>query len=73
MKLGNAISQIGNENNESGPTIIGLAEVENKKALKDLVNTKTLVQENYNYIHYDLWTSEVLTLHCYTNPKILKY
>lgn len=33
------------------PEIIGLAEVENKTVLKDLVNTKSLIKGNYGIIH----------------------
>lgn len=53
VKLGTAISQIGEENTEFAPVIVGLAEVENKKALSDLVNSKNLKDENYSYVHYD--------------------
>ncbi|WP_299098358.1 endonuclease/exonuclease/phosphatase family protein [uncultured Winogradskyella sp.] len=53
LKLGTVISKIGNENSNSAPDIIGLAEVENEKVVKDLVNSKNLIEENYSYIHYD--------------------
>jgi predicted extracellular nuclease len=53
LKLGTVISQIGEENAEVSPAIIGLAEVENKKVLSDLVNSKNLIEQNYSYIHYD--------------------
>ena len=53
LKIGTAISKIGEENTKVAPIIIGLAEVENKKVLSDLVNSKNLIDENYSYIHYD--------------------
>ena len=53
LKLGTVISQIGNENSKASPAIIGLAEVENKKVLSDLVNSKNLIEQNYSFIHYD--------------------
>ena len=53
MKLGNVISKIGTEDTESAPAIVGLAEVENKQVLNDLVNIETLANENYSYVHYD--------------------
>lgn len=53
LKLGTVISQIGEENSEASPAIIGLAEVENKKVLSDLVNSKNLIEQQYSYIHYD--------------------
>jgi len=52
-KLGTVISQIGKENTKAAPIVVGLAEVENKKVLNDLVNSKNLKDENYSYIHYD--------------------
>ncbi|NRD18735.1 endonuclease [Winogradskyella eckloniae] len=52
-KLGTAISKIGYENSNKAPDIIGLAEVENEKVLKDLISNKNLSHLNYSYIHYD--------------------
>lgn len=53
LKLGTVISKIGDGNTEVAPIIVGLAEVENKKALSDLVRSETLIQEAYSYIHFD--------------------
>ncbi|WP_179318630.1 endonuclease/exonuclease/phosphatase family protein [Winogradskyella helgolandensis] len=53
MKLGTVIPQIGNEDNQIAPIIIGLAEVENQNVLSDLVNSKNLKEENYKFIHFD--------------------
>lgn len=52
-KLGSVISNIGDEDSEIAPIIVGLAEVENKKVLSDLVRSKNLIAENYSYLHYD--------------------
>ena len=52
-KLGTVISKIGEEDTESAPTIVGLAEVENKKVLSDLVRSKNLIKEGYSFVHYD--------------------
>ncbi|WP_339753708.1 endonuclease/exonuclease/phosphatase family protein [uncultured Winogradskyella sp.] len=52
-KLGTVISKIGEEDTESAPTIVGLAEVENKKVLSDLVWSKNLIKEGYSFVHYD--------------------
>ena len=35
------------------PAIIGLAEVENKKVLIDMINTNNLCKGNYGIVHYD--------------------
>ncbi len=52
-KLGTAISQIGKERSGKSPVLIGLAEVENKKVLEDLIDTKHLRDDNYSFVHYD--------------------
>lgn len=53
LKLGTVISKIGDEDNQNAPVIVGLAEVENRKVLSDLVTSKNLMDENYSYVHYD--------------------
>ena len=48
-----AISNIGKKETGKHPAIIGVAEVESAKAIKDLINQKHLENCNYNYVHYD--------------------
>ncbi len=52
-KIGSVISQIGTDENTTPPAIIGLAEVENKRVLKDLLASKDLQSTNYDYVHYN--------------------
>ena len=52
-KIGSVISQIGTDENTTPPAIIGLAEVENKRVLKDLLASKDLQSINYDYVHYN--------------------
>ena len=52
-KLGYAISQIGTQTAKKLPSIIGLAEVENKLVIDDLLNSKFLKDHNYKFVHYD--------------------
>ncbi|NNK82008.1 MAG: endonuclease [Flavobacteriaceae bacterium] len=52
-KLGYAISRIGRQTAKKHPTIVGLAEVENKLVIKDLLESKALKEYNYRYVHYD--------------------
>lgn len=47
------ISKIGLDKTGTTPAIIGLAEVENRKVLEDLVATDALKNKHYNIIHYD--------------------
>ncbi len=52
-KIGKVISEIGTQKTPQPPSIIGLAEIENKTVLEDLVNSEYLQNLNYKYIHYD--------------------
>jgi len=52
-KLSYVISQIGVEKAKTSPVLIGVCEIENKRVLEDLVNTKHLKDKKYQIIHYD--------------------
>ncbi|GAA4966118.1 endonuclease [Algibacter aquimarinus] len=52
-KIGFAVSNIGKEETGKHPAIVGLAEVENAKVLKDLISSKHLEDCNYDYVHFD--------------------
>lgn len=52
-KLGSVISKIGENETDTAPVIVGLAEVENDKVLTDLVTNENLIDESYSYVHFD--------------------
>ncbi|RZN83812.1 MAG: endonuclease [Winogradskyella sp.] len=52
-KLGRVISQIGGDDVDAPPAIVGLAEVENEHVVKDLIKSKYLKHYNYDIVHYD--------------------
>lgn len=52
-KLSTVISQIGTKKSYFSPAIIGVAEVENKTVLNDLISTINLKKEHYDFVHYD--------------------
>lgn len=52
-KMASVIAQIGEDMAHTSPAIIGVAEVENRTVLEDLVASKYLVGKNYGIIHYD--------------------
>ncbi|QIE59628.1 endonuclease [Rasiella rasia] len=52
-KLGSVIQQIGYADIGFPPIIVGVAEVENKYVLEELVNSKFLKEKNYGVVHYD--------------------
>lgn len=54
--MARVLSEIGTNNNygiTQSPAIIGVAEIENKEVLVDLINDNLLKEENYGIIHYD--------------------
>lgn len=52
-KIGNVIAQLGRERSPYPPAIIGVVEVENDAVLIDLVNSPSLKNEHYGFVHYD--------------------
>lgn len=52
-KLSDAISKIGFDYTGKMPALLGVAEVENKKVLNDLISQPKLQKGNYKYIHYN--------------------
>lgn len=53
QKLSDAISKIGTEFTGKLPALLGVAEVENKKVLNDLISQPKLKDHNYDYVHFN--------------------
>ena len=53
INIAKVIADIGFDLTKSGPSIVGLCEIENKKVLNDLINKTPLIKENYGIVHYD--------------------
>jgi len=51
--LSNVISKIGTKKVKLPPILLGVAEVENKTCLEDLIHAEKLQAFNYGFIHYD--------------------
>jgi len=54
-KLGNmskVISDMGIESTPDGPAVLGVAEIENKQVLEDLVKEKSIASRDYKIVHY---------------------
>jgi hypothetical protein len=47
------ISQMGTELNPDGLAMLGLAEIENRGVIEDLIKTEKLKGRNYEIVHYD--------------------
>lgn len=52
-KLGQVISQIGEDDVTKPPVIVGLAEVENRRVVEDLIQSKYLKHYSYDIAHFD--------------------
>ncbi|WP_318311199.1 endonuclease/exonuclease/phosphatase family protein [Flagellimonas crocea] len=52
-KISKAISKIGLEDSPHPPVLVGLAEVENKKVIQTLLQSKKLRNVDYGVIHFD--------------------
>ncbi|SNY95139.1 endonuclease/exonuclease/phosphatase family protein [Flagellimonas pacifica] len=52
-KMAKAISQIGLEESDTLPILIGIAEVENRNVIDALLGAKALREEDYDYIHFN--------------------
>ncbi len=53
QKLSSVIRQIGVEQSKQPPVLIGVAEIENKKVLSDLIHSKSLRNYQYDFVHYN--------------------
>jgi endonuclease/exonuclease/phosphatase family metal-dependent hydrolase len=51
--LADVISRIGTELTPAGVTILGVAEVENRSVLEDLVKREAIKDRDYQIVHYD--------------------
>ena len=51
--IANQIASIGKEKTKESPAIIGLSNIENENVLIDLLETKALKNEKYDYVHID--------------------
>ena len=52
-KLGKIINKLGKENKLHPPVMVGVAEVENENVLFDLIKSKHLKAQGYQFIHFD--------------------
>jgi len=51
--MARVISEIGMDVTKNSPAIIGVAEIENRNVLVDLVNDQKLLPKNYGIVHFD--------------------
>ncbi|MGL5731662.1 MAG: endonuclease/exonuclease/phosphatase family protein, partial [Bacteroidales bacterium] len=68
-----AISQLGMDKSPIGPAVIGVAEVENRTVLEDLVKTGELAKRNLQVVHEDGPDYRGVDVGLLYNPKLFKY
>ena len=51
--MARVIGEIGTEIHPSGVQLLGLAEIENRQVVEDLIQTGELANRNYGIVHYD--------------------
>ncbi len=68
-KLAYAISQIGKEEQPKGLSVLGVAEVENRGVLEDLVKQKYIAKRGYKIIHFDSSDKRGIDVAMLYNPK----
>jgi endonuclease/exonuclease/phosphatase family metal-dependent hydrolase len=51
--LSRVISEMGTDVNPDGLAMLGMAEIENREVVEDLINTPKLKNRNYQIVHYD--------------------
>jgi len=52
-RLAEVISQLGTEATPDGLAVLGLAEIENRSVIEDLIQTERLKSRGYEIVHYD--------------------
>ncbi|UOB19131.1 endonuclease/exonuclease/phosphatase family protein [Abyssalbus ytuae] len=52
-KIARVLSEIGYDKAHTSPDVIGIAEIENREVLTDLINDPYLIDKNYGIIHFD--------------------
>ena len=75
IKLGNlekVVSELGTDDNPDGPAILGVAEIENKGVVKDVVSQPKLKSRNYKIVHYDSRDARGIDVALIYNPKYYK-
>ncbi|MEP2936345.1 MAG: endonuclease/exonuclease/phosphatase family protein [Gilvibacter sp.] len=82
--MAQVISEIGKEVTGKAPALLGVAEIENRKVLEDLVNQEALLSYDYGIVQFDspdrrgidvalLYQKGVFTPTNYTNKELLIY
>lgn len=66
------LSQLATDKIQEGPALVGVAEIENEKVLRDLVNQPELKKRNWRIVHFESPDSRGIDVAMLYNPKYFK-
>ena len=69
---GQLCTEFGNKKNPAGAAVIGLSEVENSRALEDLLREPALAARGYRYVHFDGPDRRGIDVALLYNPKAFR-
>ncbi len=72
LNISTIISKMGVEENPDGLAILGMAEIENKSVLEDLVKTPALKERKLGIVHYNSPDNRGIDVAMLYNPKYFK-
>ncbi|WP_025069466.1 endonuclease/exonuclease/phosphatase family protein [Bacteroides propionicifaciens] len=70
--IAKVISRIGADYTPAGPAILGVAEVENRRVLEDLVKNKRIADVGYEIVHYESPDWRGIDVALLYNPKLFR-
>jgi hypothetical protein len=70
--LSTVVSQLGLDESPDGLSILGVAEIENRKVLEDLAAQPELKSRNYKIVHYDSPDRRGVDVALFYNPKYFR-
>ena len=71
-RLASVISRIGTDVNPDGPSLLGVAEVENSTVLDALARHPLLAGHHYRYVHYDSKDIRGMDVALFYNPRYFR-
>lgn len=72
-KIASVLGRIGQKYGQTGPVLIGLSEIENRKVLEDLVKQKDISHRGYQIVHYDSPDRRGIDVAMLYNPQFFRY
>lgn len=72
-KISRVLDVLGTDKSHYPPAIIGVAEVENKTVLNDLIYSKRLREHHYDYVHFDSPDDRGIDVGLLYNKQLFEY